>query len=465
MHTHNRFEIVLLLVGDVACFVGALYLSLVLRSFEIPSSSTLLLHIKPFSGLFLLWIGIFFIVGLYDKQTLFLKSQLPSRIVSTQFINVVLAAMLFFVMPNIGIAPKTVLFIYLVMSSVLIVWWRLRIYPGILPRHRERVLLIGEGSEIEELFFEVNTHVRYNFEFIRFGEHQGKQSNKHAEGNALLEVIERERVSTIVADTRNERITPLLPLVFNLTLLDTKFSFFDAAKVYEDIFGRVPLSFFKYTWFLEQITLSSHIVYDIAKRGIDIIGALLLGLLCLVAYPFIALAIKFDDGGAVFIRQDRLGLHNSRIRVYKFRTRMQNDSGVWEGENKNIPTRVGYFLRKTSLDELPQAWNILIGEMSLVGPRNDIIGIATRLEETIPYYPIRYVVKPGVTGWAQTHQAYAPGRISPQSLEESKVRLAYDLYYIKNRSFLLDISIALRTVRTLLERLGVKFESRRIIML
>ena len=148
------------------------------------------------------------------------------------------------------------------------------------------------------------------------------------------------------------------------------------------------------------------------------------------------------------------------VRVYKLRTMTSNDAGssTWVKEDvqkQNFVTKVGSFLRKTSIDEMPQLWNILKGEMSLIGPRNDIEGLGQRLVKEIPYYTIRNFVKPGITGWAQTHQHYMGDNISPQSLEESKVRLAYDLYYVKNRSFMLDMEIALRTIKTLLSRFGI----------
>jgi lipopolysaccharide/colanic/teichoic acid biosynthesis glycosyltransferase len=114
-----------------------------------------------------------------------------------------------------------------------------------------------------------------------------------------------------------------------------------------------------------------------------------------------------------------------------------------------------------SIDELPQCVNILKGEMSLIGPRNDIVGLNQRLSSEIPYYNIRNFVKPGVTGWAQTHQHYMGDNISPQSLEESRIRLAYDLYYVKNRSLMLDIEIALRTLKTVLSRFGITIRLRR----
>jgi lipopolysaccharide/colanic/teichoic acid biosynthesis glycosyltransferase len=127
---------------------------------------------------------------------------------------------------------------------------------------------------------------------------------------------------------------------------------------------------------------------------------------------------------------------------------------VGEGKTQNKVTRVGSFLRVTSIDEFPQFINILAGELSLIGPRNDIVGLGERLADTIPFYRLRYSVKPGITGWAQINQQYEQGNISPQSIEETKVRLAYDFYYIKNRSLMLDIIIALKTAKRMVFRLG-----------
>jgi len=170
--------------------------------------------------------------------------------------------------------------------------------------------------------------------------------------------------------------------------------------------------------------------------------------------------MRIEGKGALFITQDRIGQFNKPVKVYKIRTMTQNLAGsaTWTNEDAkagNVVTKVGAVLRKSSLDEFPQIWTILKGEMSLIGPRNDIVGLGNRLAEEIPYYKIRNFVKPGVTGWAQTNQHYMADNISPQSIEESRVRLAYDLYYVKNRSFTLDVAIALKTIKTLLSRFGV----------
>jgi len=168
--------------------------------------------------------------------------------------------------------------------------------------------------------------------------------------------------------------------------------------------------------------------------------------------PLVYIAIKIEDGGSIFISQKRIGQHNKPMTVYKFRTMERMEHGVWLPESKNKVTKVGNFLRKTSLDEFPQFLNILRGGLSLIGPRNDIVGLGHRLAENLSYYNIRYIIKPGLSGWAQINQHYAPGNISPQSLEENKVRLSYDFYYIKHRSVLLDIIIILKTFKRIFLR-------------
>jgi lipopolysaccharide/colanic/teichoic acid biosynthesis glycosyltransferase len=193
---------------------------------------------------------------------------------------------------------------------------------------------------------------------------------------------------------------------------------------------------------------------------IDVVGSLVLGILLIIMLPFIYAAMRIEGEGPLFISQERIGQRNRPVTVYKIRTMTENRSAsaTWTVEDEkdgNQVTKVGAVLRKLSIDEIPQVWTILKGEMSLIGPRNDIKGLGDRCAAEIPYYNIRNFVKPGVTGWAQTHQHYMGDNISPQSMEESKERLSYDLYYVKNRSLQLDVSIALRTLKTLLSRFGV----------
>jgi lipopolysaccharide/colanic/teichoic acid biosynthesis glycosyltransferase len=187
-------------------------------------------------------------------------------------------------------------------------------------------------------------------------------------------------------------------------------------------------------------------LYELIKRLLDIIGGLAGTLLTLLALPFIALMILIDSGGPVIFTQKRLGLSGKEFTIIKFRS-MRNDNES-DGrvrvttENDDRITRVGRFLRKSRMDELPQFINVLRGEMSLVGPRAERNELVAELQKQVPFYRARLFVKPGITGWAQVNFGYAA------TVEDTGIKLEYDLYYIKHRSLLLDLFILLRTVGT-----------------
>ncbi len=452
-------ELAILILGDIVCFTVALYLTLTVRYLELPSAALLDDHLGPFFILSAVWLFIFYIAGLYDKHTVFLKKLLFSRILNTQVVNILVAALLFLIIP-FGIAPKTNLVIYLVVSIVLITTWRLTLFQYFAPKQRQKAILIADGQEAIELVDEVNNNERYNYTFVRLIDSETAGQSEMFEAK-LMSLIERERITIIVANPRTPYVEEIMPRLFERSFLEFQFTFLDFYKVYEDTFDRVPLSSLRYDWFINHVSYQKNVLYGFGKRVIDIAGSLVLGVIFLLLLPFLYLAIKIEGKQAgVFMTQKRIGQFNEPVYVLKLQTMTANDaaSSTWTKEDAkkgNEITRVGAVVRKLSLDEVPQIWNILKGEMSLIGPRNDIEGLGHRLAAEIPYYNIRNFVKPGVSGWAQTHQHYMGDNISPQSLEESRERLAYDLYYVKNRSMLLDIEIALRTLKTLLSRFGI----------
>ena len=455
-------ELAVLILGDITIFVLTLWLTLLVRYQEIPPTELLMQHIIPFSLLAAVWLFIFYIAGLYDKHTVFLKSLLFSRILNTQFVNILLAALIFIIIP-FEIAPKTNLVIYLVISIVLITTWRLKVFNYFSPKNRHKAILIADGEEAIELVDEINNNDRYNYSFVRIIDEKAAAHTPDFEAK-LLALIERENIKIIVANPRGDHIERVLPTIFDLAFLRFQFTFLDFYKVYEDTFDRIPLSALRYDWFITHVSQSRSLVYDFTKRAIDIVGGFVVGAVLVLALPFIYIAKRIEGRGTtLFMWQKRIGQFNEPVEVLKLQTMTVNDaaSATWTDEDKkkgNEITKVGGVLRKTSLDEMPQVWNIIKGEMSLIGPRNDIEGLGHRLAEQIPYYNIRNFVKPGVSGWAQTNQHYMGDNISPQSLEESRIRLAYDLYYVKNRSLMLDVEIALRTIKTLLSRFGLKIK-------
>jgi exopolysaccharide biosynthesis polyprenyl glycosylphosphotransferase len=224
--------------------------------------------------------------------------------------------------------------------------------------------------------------------------------------------------------------------------------------LYEEMTSRVPVQHLESDWiirsFVDELRVSG--IYELSKRLLDIVGAVFGLIIFVLLLPFIAFAIWVDTGSPVFYSQDRLGRGGTRFKIYKFRSMRQDaemDGGPYTTmENDPRVTRVGNFLRRSRLDELPQFWSVLRGEMSLVGPRAERPSLVKEYQKQIPFYRARLLVKPGLTGWAQINYGYV------SSVTETVVKLEYDLYYIKHRSFPMDFSIILRTIGTVLRRTG-----------
>ena len=218
--------------------------------------------------------------------------------------------------------------------------------------------------------------------------------------------------------------------------------------LFSGLFGKIFLPTFTEESLLRDY-LNQKPFYEILKRIFDLLIAIPFFIFTL---PFIligAIAVYIESGRPIFIFQERLGLGRRIMRIPKLRTMTSNVNGAWVGEGENKVTKVGAFLRKTRIDEFPQLWSVITGELSLIGPRPDMTGLEERLREEIEFYHARYTVPPGVSGWAQVTQP-----VVPQSIEETRERFAYDMYYIKNRSIFLDFTTALKTVRILLSRVG-----------
>lgn len=445
----SRKEPLVLLLGDLAAFIAALWLSLSIRNLNFPSQEFFMAHFMPFSILFAVWILVFYIAGLYEKHTTILKSRLPGVLAKTQLTNSTIAAGFFYLIPFFGITPKTILFIHLFISFGLILLWRIYGYFVVGRGKPENAIIIGSGSEMKELLEEVNKNSLSDIKFVSYVD-----LDRAGESGFWDEVVERvyaDDVSVIAIDLKDKNIDPVLPHLYNLIF--SKINFIDMNKIYEDIFDRVPLSLLKYNWFLENISTRQSKTYDVLKRVMDIFISIILLSASLALYPFVILAIKLEDGGPIFISQERVGENNKLVRILKFRSMTRDDRGEYGNDAApNTVTKVGRFLRKTRLDELPQLWDVLKGDLSFIGPRPELPALVKKYAEEIPYYNIRHLIKPGLSGWAQIMQENHPHH--RQAVEETKEKLTYDLYYIKNRSFFLDIKIALRSLKILVSIAG-----------
>ena len=224
--------------------------------------------------------------------------------------------------------------------------------------------------------------------------------------------------------------------------------------IYEELLGRVPIHHLESDWVLRSFVDESRSggLYELGKRLLDIIGAIVGLALCLILLPFVGLAILINSGLPVFYWQERLGRGGKEFQIVKFRTMYQNaekdGKAQMAGEKDPRITSVGNFLRVTRLDEFPQFLNVLRGEMSLVGPRAERAEWVSTFQQEIPFYRARLLVKPGITGWAQVNYGYAA------TVEDTSVKLEYDLYYIKHRSIVMDLAILLQTIGTVFGRRG-----------
>jgi exopolysaccharide biosynthesis polyprenyl glycosylphosphotransferase len=191
---------------------------------------------------------------------------------------------------------------------------------------------------------------------------------------------------------------------------------------------------------------------QIGKRGLDIICGLMIAAISVVVVPFVAIAIKLDSPGSIFYKQERVGLNGAKFTIYKLRSMVQNaernGQAQWAVKGDNRITKVGNFIRKTRLDELPQVINVLKGEMSMVGPRPERQQFIDKLEQQIPGFNNRLAVKPGLTGWAQVNYGYG------STVEDARIKLNYDLHYCKHQSLVLDFQILLRTFAVVFKMQG-----------
>ena len=448
MATIFRPRTLILFVGDLFFLAAALWLSLIVRNLEMPSNELFVAHLTPFSILFAVWVGVYFIAGLYESRSIILaRRALSTTLLVAQTFNIAIAALFFFYIPLFGIAPKTILFIYLIISFLGILLWRAYLYPRLGLQRQEAAIVVGDRPEVVEL---VRALARAPFAPARVVEVIAPTSRSLSAD--VQRALAEYQARFIIADFGDQRVSGVFPEMYNLISLGVRF--FDAMVVYEQVFGRIPLSLVDERWLARNVSRYSHRLYDPLKRTMDIVVAVVGGVLSLVLYPFIITAIKLDSSGPAIISMMRAGEGGRQFRFYKFRSMSGNDEGEYgrNGTTSLSVTRVGKVLRTTRLDELPQFWNVIKGDLSLIGPRPETPSLVALYEKEIPHYNMRHLIKPGISGWAQLYHDNHPHHSS--DVEATREKLSYDFYYLKHRSLTLDAIIVLKTLKKLLVRSG-----------
>lgn len=424
MKIQSSKEILTLFTGDLFSFYLALVLAQFLRSGQWPNLTEFSLLGFPFTILFLVWAIVFFTSDLYGKQTAIARRRLPSVVFNAQLINTALAVIFFYFIPYFGVAPKTILFVCLIFSFLFVVLWRRYLFPKIYRGRRENVLFLCTGQEVNELKEEFYNNPKYNIKVI---------------DSVVAKDFDKKKATLIVINDYTDKEADLISYY---QLIFSGVSFLTISDLYEEIFDRVAVGIINERWFLENISNRPKPYYDFLKRAFDIVMSLILGIFSLPFYLLVWLLIKIDDGGNIFFFQDRVGRGNKIFRIFKFRS-MRDDK----------ITRFGNFLRRSRIDELPQLWSVLLGHQSLVGPRPERPDYAEHYRQEIKFYDVRHIIPPGLSGWAQIYQENHPH--FDLGVEQTKEKLSYDLYYIKNRSLWLDIKIALKTINILIRRKGI----------
>ena len=303
---------------------------------------------------------------------------------------------------------------------------------------RQRIMFIGENDYTQDLLESIKNDEQY-----RFIEHY-KNVQKKDYGYDILKICDLKKINIIVDFTENLLINP--KIVDKLLKNKLKgLQYYNYLEFYEMYENKLPVSHLSPKWFLENTGFEIyHNNFNLkAKRILDIIFALLIGVCVIPIMIIAAIIIKLESKGPIFFIQERIGEGNKPFKIVKFRsmtTDAEKDGPKWATKNDNRVTKFGKFMRLTRVDELPQLWNVLKGEMSFVGPRPEREFFIKQLEKEIMYYNLRHTVKPGLTGWAQVMYPYGA------SVEDAYRKLQYDLYYIKNHDILFDMKILLKTI-------------------
>jgi len=262
----------------------------------------------------------------------------------------------------------------------------------------------------------------------------------------LKEILEQEKIAVAVVVPEIYHYPELIQNLFDC--IRFKIDFINLSEFYEKITQKIPLTAINQVWFLENISHRTKSFYERGKRIFDIFFGLSLFIVLLPLMLLIAVAIKAESPGPVFYKQTRVGRGGRPFTLIKFRSMIKDaekDGPKMAQKNDPRVTKLGKFLRKTRLDELPQLWNIVRGQMSFVGPRAERPEFHQELKSKIPFYQERYLIKPGLSGWAQIKYGYT------SSIEDNFEKIQHDLYYIKNRSFIFDMSIILKTINIIIK--------------
>ncbi|MCP9492850.1 MAG: TIGR03013 family PEP-CTERM/XrtA system glycosyltransferase [Pyrinomonadaceae bacterium MAG19_C2-C3] len=398
-------------------------------------------------------IAAFYLFDLYDFARMHDRRELVLRLIQALGLAWIALAVIFYLVPQLMLG-RGVALIALPLALFVMVAWRAAVHWLMgHPSMGERLVVVGSGDAAIEIAREVISRRDMGFRVVGFVDNRpgliGKSLiNPRVIGltNELGDIIKRERIDRVIVAMGERRGQFPTDQLLSLSL-SGGVQIEESAAFYERLTGRVQLDMLRPSWLIfsgrKRQARTSHIARMTMHRGVALIGAIVSLPICLITI----ILIKLESKGAVLYAQERVGLNGKPFTVLKFRSMRadaEKDGPVWARTEDERVTRVGRFIRKVRIDEIPQFWNILKGDMNFVGPRPERPHFVRQLAEEIPFYDQRHLVAPGLTGWAQIKYPYGA------TVEDARQKLQYDLYYIKNQSLMLDAIIIFETVKTIL---------------
>jgi sugar transferase (PEP-CTERM system associated) len=448
-HKRNYAKNLFLFIGDIIFIILSAHLSIWLRLGGMPFS------ILSEGVLFFLvvYLTMFYIFNLYSLNYKFRTTYYVSRFLSAVFAGTALVAVIFYLFPSWTIGGRSIFILNMGVVSIVVYGWRYLYHHVIISSLKVRsIVIVGAGATGKTIYKILSE----KDEFIVKGFLDDNPENIHemigthsviGDTSTLMNMtLNREIDTAVIAITRarNEQLFK--------TIVECKMNgleVYDMPSLYEELTGKLPVKHLNDIWmaFATFRGIGGSVYTDRLKRIVDIVLSIIGLILNIPIMLIVSVAIMLDSRGGILFRQTRVGKDGKNFQLIKLRSMIidaESDGAVWAKENDKRVTQVGRYIRKLRIDEIPQMYNVLKGDMSFIGPRPERPEFIKKLIKEIPFYSIRHTVKPGLTGWAQVNFRYAASSID--ALE----KLQYDLYYIKNLSIFLDFHILLKTVRVIL---------------
>jgi sugar transferase (PEP-CTERM system associated) len=449
---------VTLLLCEAAVILGSVYLAAYLRlgGNDLTWADTILPKALLIAGVTQLCL---YFADLYDFRVLSDRRELFVRALQSLGATSLVLAALYYWFPDLIVGRGVFVIAAFLIISVLLGWRVLFEWTSRQVGPRERLLLVGTSDAAVSLARELYQRVELGVEIVGFIDPDPARVGAPVLNPGVIGAIEDipaivrargvDRVVVSLSEARGR-----LPMDKLLEMKLEGVTFDHLASVYEQYTGKIAIDNLRPSWLIFSEGFRKSRLQDGLKRAIDALSAVIGLILALPIMLLVAVAVKTTSRGPVFYHQSRVGQRGRVFVVHKFRS-MREDAekgtgAVWATKQDNRVTRVGRFLRLTRLDELPQLWNVLRGDMSLVGPRPERPEFVSSLTKEIPFYGQRHTIRPGLTGWAQVRYTYGA------SVEDALEKLQYDLFYIKNRSLALDLFVIAKTVKTVLMRQGAQ---------